>query len=105
MGGEGGGAEGEGEGRLILLLLLLSLLLLLLVCLHPRGPHSPPLPYEVTEFTRYCSGWSKCPSVCASSFGFLLPSVEGPRLGKTGVLRAARGAKLAVDKKEEQLKG
>ena len=98
MGGEGEGVEGEGEGRLVILLLvlLLSLLLLLLLRLHPRGPHSPPLPYEATEFTLYRLGWSKRPSAHALSFGFLRPSLAGPRLGETGVQRVARGAKLAV---------
>ena len=82
MGGEGGGVEGEGRLLLLLLFLLLSLLFLLLLCLHPRGPHSAPSPYEATEFTRYHSGLSKRPSVRASSFGFLSPSLAGPRLGK-----------------------
>ena len=58
----------------------------------------PPCLTKATEFTRYRLGWSKSPSVRASSFGFLSPSSAGPQLGEMGVQLAVRGAKLAVKK-------
>ena len=67
---------------------------------HPQ----PTASYEATKSTPYRSDWSKLPSVCVSALGFLSPSSVGTRLGATGVQRAAREAKLAMEKREEEVK-
>ena len=72
-------------------------LFLILLCLHPCGAPSAPSSYEATEFIPR-------PSVCVSAFGLFSSSSAGTRLGATGVQRAAKAAKLAVEKREEEVK-
>ena len=100
------GWRSRRRGGLVLLLLLrFFLLLLLLLRLHPCGTHSASSPYKATEFTPYRLGWSKRPSIPALSIGFLLPSLVGGWLGKTGMQWTVKGVNVGCRENEERRKG